>query len=258
MMKNIAVIIRGHFRTWDYNHKTAFKFFESIADNVEYYFVTWQLENFATDRITNTFYDNNQNLIKLLTVYPESAYYTSWQGPSWLNHAIMPYKKQRERYITYDAVFDTRPDIIYIRNNKSMLPPSPNTWYVTAYESSFGNDGVTRHIAIEDHFFMSTSEVHDIMNTRHVYKDEIGMQAQQLKLATELGVHTAAMDWVEASIVRPTTFESIPNPDDYFTTDYRKIQRDWMYLSVEQKLAILKKHNIRKEDYTTASVLAKI
>jgi hypothetical protein len=258
-MKNIAVILRGHYRTWDYNYKTIFKFYESIADNVEYYFVTWQLDNMNSKRITDSFEDNNKKLIKFLPLEPQSMYYTCWHGPSWLNYSIIPYKKQRERIIKYDAVFDTRPDIMCQRIKLNpILPPEPNTWYVTKYEPHFGHDGVTRHVGIEDHFFMSTSEVHDKMSLRHAYKDEMGIQSQILQIATDLGVQTASLDWVNTSIVRPTSFAGIPNPEEYFNVDYRKVQREWGSITLEQKLSLLELHQIRREDYTTDSILAKL
>lgn len=257
-MKNIAVILRGHYRTWDYNHKTAFKFYESIAENVEYYFVTWRFDNMLTKRITDSFDDNNQKLIKFLCIYPDDLYYTSWDGPSWLNHSIIPYKKQREREIKYDAVFDTRPDIIYRRvENKTVFLPEPDTLYVSRYEPQYGPDG-NRHIGIEDHFIMSTSDVHDRMSMRHAYRDEIGCQSQILRLATEFGIQTAVMDWVEDSIVRPTAFASIHKVDEYFNEDYRKVALDWIDIPLEQKLTLLKRHAISPEDYNTASILAKL
>ena len=257
-MKNIAVILRGHYRTWDYNHKAAFKFYESIAENVEYYFVTWQLENMFSKRITDSFQDNNQKLIKFLSIYPDPLYYTSWYGPSHLNHSIIPYKKQREREIAYDAVFDTRPDIIYKRvENKIVSLPEPNTLYVTKYELQLGPDG-NKHIGIEDHFMMSTSDVHDRMCIRHAYRDEIGCQSQILKLATEFGIQTAIMNWVTDSIVRPTAFTNIPDPNKYFESDYRKVAREWGNMPLEQKLTLLKHYAIDPEDYKTASILAKL
>jgi hypothetical protein len=257
-MKNIAVILRGHYRTWDYNHKNVFKFYESIAENVEYYFVTWRMENLFFKRITDSFEDNNQKLIKFLPIYPDDLYYTSWHGPSWMNHSIIPYKKQREREVTYDAVFDTRPDILYSRiKNTQVFLPEPNTLYVTRYEPQNGPDG-KRHVGIEDHFLMSTSDVHDRINVRHAYKDVIGCQSQILQLATMFGIHTATMNWVEDSIVRPTAFASIPDPDKYFISNHRKVSYDWVELPLEQKLTLLQKHTIHPEDYTTASLLAKL
>jgi hypothetical protein len=257
-MKTIAVILRGHYRTWEYNHKNVFKFYESIAENVEYYFVTWRIKNLLTSRITDSFENNNQKLIKFLDIYPDDLYYSSWMGPSWLNYSIITYKKQREREVTYDAVFDTRPDVIYDRvKNRSVLPPEPNTLYVTNYERQLGPDGY-RHIGIADHFLMSTSDVHDQMNIRHVYRDIMGCQSQILQLATMFGIHTAIMDWVQDSIVRPTAFGSISNPDNYFNADYKRVRNDWMFLSREQKLTLLNKHGINPIDYTTDCIMAKL
>jgi hypothetical protein len=188
----------------------------------------------------------------------DSAYYTSWHGPSWLNYSIIPYKKQREREIKYDAVFDTRPDIIYRKiQHKPVMPPEANTLYVTRYETQTGPDGES-HIGIEDHFMMSTSDVHDRINIRHAYRDAMGGQSQILKFATDTGIHTATMNWVQDAIVRPTAFEAIPNPENYFKLDHCLVEKNWGFLPLEQKLSILKEHGIREEDYRTFSILAKL
>ena len=44
-MKNIAVVLRGHVRTWHFNAPKVFEFYNSIADNVDYYFTTWDTSN---------------------------------------------------------------------------------------------------------------------------------------------------------------------------------------------------------------------
>ena len=56
-MKNIAVVLRGHVRTWHFNAPKVFDFYDSIADNVDYYFTTWDTSN--TDGIEGTFEDQN-------------------------------------------------------------------------------------------------------------------------------------------------------------------------------------------------------
>jgi hypothetical protein len=257
-MKNIAVILRGHLRTWDYNHKEVIDFYDSIAENVEYYIATWQYDNMASGRFMDPLLDHNKKIIKFLAMPFHPEYYTSWHGPSWLNYSIIPYKKQREHEIKYDAVFDTRPDIIYRRiQDKPILPPEDNTLYVTRYEPQRGPDG-KKHIGIEDHFMMSTSDVHDRINLRHACRDEIGGQSQILKFATDTGIHTAIMDWAEDSIVRPNAFNRMPDPQTYFDHEYRKIAMDWVSIPLEQKLSILKERSIREEDYRTSSSLAKL
>ena len=58
-MKNIAVVLRGHVRTWRFNAPKVFDFYNEIADNVDYYFITWDTSN--TEGIEETFI--NQNLV---------------------------------------------------------------------------------------------------------------------------------------------------------------------------------------------------
>ena len=52
-LDHIAVVLRGHVRTWHYIYPMVFDFYDSIAENVDYYFVTWDTSN--TDGIVETF-----------------------------------------------------------------------------------------------------------------------------------------------------------------------------------------------------------
>jgi hypothetical protein len=260
-MKHIAVILRGHVRTWEYTHKAIFDFYDSIAEDVDYYFVTWRLPDFYNKPIEDSFEKYNKRLIKLLAIYDE-MFYTSWLGPSWFNYSIIPYKRQREREVKYDAVFDTRPDIMYrLIKNKTVLDIEPNTLYTSGFVSQIGPDN-KRHIGVEDHFFISSNEVYNIMNTRHVYIDDIGCQAKILQFANDEGINVNKIDWVEASIVRPNAFICKPNPTEYFNRSiepsHNIISQEWIDMPVEKKLSILHSHNIREADYRTASITAKL
>lgn len=260
-MKHIAVVLRGHIRTWEYNYKAIFDFYDSIAENVDYYFVTWRMGQFYDKPIVDSFEQNNKRLIKLLDVFDE-ANYNSWKGPSWLNYSIIPYKLQREREVKYDAVFDTRPDIIYEKiKNKSILDIQPNTLYTTGYVCQLGPDN-KQHIGVDDHFFVSSSEVHNRMNTRHVYTDDIGCQAKILEFTRDENINVVNLDWVTASIVRPNAFVSKPDPKTYFNNkiepSYSVIGQQWIDMPYNEKLSILQQYNIRIEDYQTSSITAKL
>ena len=54
---HIAVVLRGHVRTWHFIYPLVFKFYESIAENVDYYFITWDTSN--TNGIEETFEGKN-------------------------------------------------------------------------------------------------------------------------------------------------------------------------------------------------------
>lgn len=262
-MNHIAVVLRGHTRTWEYNRPVIFDFYDSIAKNVDYYFVTWNFENAHRKTIEDAF--EGKNLIKLLYVDKGSdAYYDNWKGPGWLNYNILPYKHQREKEVTYDAVFDTRPDIMYrVTNRDIVLPPEDNVFYCTGYTNQPCPDTGKKYLGVQDCFFMSTSKVHDIMSERFAHWNDIGCHSKIVQIAKGHGFTTAKINWVEDSIVRPNAFELVPDPFDYFNyrkTGYglRHIEREWMNSTSEEKLRILKKYNIKEMDYRTVSVGAKI
>jgi hypothetical protein len=263
MMNHIAVVLRGHIRTWEYTRPAIFDFYDSIAKNVDYYFVTWNYEGAHRKTIEDAFI--GRNLIKLLYVHiGENEHYDNWKGPAWLNYNILPYKHQREKEVTYDAVFDTRPDIIYnITNSEIVLPPEDDVFYCTGYTNQPCPDTGKMFLGIQDCFFMSTSKVHDIMSERFIQWNDIGCHSKLVQVASDNNITTAQIKWLQESIVRPNSFELIPDPFDYFKyrkTGYglRQIEQGWMNLSSDEKIRILQKYNIKEMDYRTVSIGAKI
>ena len=116
--KRIAVIYRGHLRTWNYVKNVNFSSFEKISRKVDYYFVTWNLP-YDHDAVQNDF--KNKNLIKYLKIDVDKKYYNFDIGSRWLGYNIAPFKTQQENDFSYDAVFDLRPDILFLINNKNKL-----------------------------------------------------------------------------------------------------------------------------------------
>lgn len=260
-MKHIAVVLRGHFRTFEYTHKVVFDFYDSIAENVDYYVSTWRTEGSPKNKFKKLFNDFDKTPIKILEVSIVSDFYTAWIGPSWLTYNIIPYKKLREREVKYDAVFDTRPDIIYQLKKKDFyIPPEPMTLYTTGHMlSDRVEDNITR-VGVEDWMFMSSSEVHDLMSYRFIQTNEIGTHNTILKIANEQGINTVAMPWLDCDIVRPNVFEQIIDPFKYFnsTITGNTLRYMWMHMSTKNKTNLLYKYNIPHEDYNTVSISAKL
>lgn len=262
MMKHIAVILRGHIRTWNYTRPAVFDFYDSIAEKVDYYFATWNHENFHMKTIEDDFI--GKNLIKLLCVSPDSRYYNSWDGPPWLSYNLLPYKHLREKEVTYDAVFDTRPDIIYsVVDHRRITKPEENILYSTGFTCQPEPNTDKLYIGLQDHFFMSTSKVHDRMSERFIHWNDIGCHSMFVKLAQNEGYTTSKINWIIDDITRPNAFEKIPSSKDYF--DYQKtgigykiLEQEWAQLNTDDKIAILKRHGIREEDYRTQSIMAKL
>ena len=262
MINHIAVVLRGHFRTFEYTHKVVFDFYDSIAENVDYYVSTWGTEGNPINKFRKLFNDFDKTPVKILEVPIVTEFYNSWKGPSWLTYNIIPYKKLREREVKYDAVFDTRPDIIYQLKKKDFyIPPEPMTLYTTGHMlSDRVEDNITR-VGVEDWLFMSSSEVHDLMSHRFIQPNDIGTHNTILQIANEQGINTADMPWVDCGIVRPNVFKKIPDPFKYFNTRMitgNTLKHWWMHMSTENKLETLYNHNILPEDYNTVSISAKL
>ena len=260
MMNHIAVFLRGHMRTWYYLSPAVFDFYSSLAKNVDYYLSTWQMSGVRMPDIERSF--KGQNLIKAILVPTDDRYYTSWAGSGWLNFNLLPYKKHREKYITYDAVFDSRPDIISrVRPHiiTSIDVPEDDTLYacgMTIQKSYYDN---TKQIAIRDHFLMSTSKVFDIMSYRFVDRDIHGSQIQYLKYIEKWNIKLNNIHWVESLITRPNQISLVPNSKEYFNvSDRGGLRETWMDIPKDQKIQILTENDIQLADYVTESIVAKI
>ena len=105
MFNRIAVVLRGHVRTWHYINKYVFSEFSSISKSVDYYFVTWYSAELDIDKIKTSF--RGQTLKKFVSVVYDQHQNPS-QTPSYLSSHIL------DDIINgnYDAVIDTRPDVL--------------------------------------------------------------------------------------------------------------------------------------------------
>lgn len=260
MMDRIAVMLRGHMRTWRYVKPTVTEFYNSIAHNVDYYIATW--EDSATDNASLLADMIGLNVVASIRVQYHPIFYTSWKGPAWLSYNLVPYKRQREKEVKYDAVFDTRPDVIYeLNKNKSVIPPQPNTLYTTMLTNLKGHmdePDSLYYVGLKDHFFMMTSEVYDIHAQRYITDTPNGCHAELLDMCNRENFNACVMDWVTAEITRPNAIFAIPDPNDYFNnlktkTNWADIQHEWEALPTAEKLTILENQQIAINDYITNS-----
>lgn len=253
-MNRIAVILRGDVRTWDYAKPAIFAFWESIADNVDYYFATWRTPTLNVNSLYKDF--ENKNLIALITLEPGPVDkpYSGWTGPSMLCYHLVPYKRIREKTVTYDAVFETRPDVLYtLIDGKKPIAPDHNTLFSSNLIVLTDNN----RIGIGDHFFAMSSNVFDILSQRFVMTTTpTGTHYDIRKICDAEGIDVCHLDWAEAQIVRPNGIDDIPNPFDYFTAwkviaqnDWSTIQQRWHAMSRVDKIQCLKEHNIAITDY---------
>ena len=68
-MKRLAVLLVGEYRTWPIASAAIFNFFNNRAEQIDYYFVTWNKsgEQFISDAdITDYFQNKNFHVYSLL------------------------------------------------------------------------------------------------------------------------------------------------------------------------------------------------
>ena len=269
---HIAVVLRGHVRTWHYIYPLVFKFYESIAGNVDYYFITW--DNSNTKGIEETF--DGKNLIKFIIVphtLLNKKFYSSFLGPAWLGQHAISYINNRELELKkeYDLIVDTRPDVlcnIKLVNNQfnnmeykispldeklDIILPGLNSLHISGIElhKTVGRD---YDIAIQDWFMMASSEIYKNLLCRYECEDgHLFSQIYLREFIEDLGINICIINWIDTIMVRPNVFKL----DWKYSKDYDSmahISRDWPNLSAEEKTNLCLEYDIELADYTTNSI----
>lgn len=251
MYNRIAVIYRGHLRTWNYVKDVNFQFFDSISKNVDYYFVMWNL--YDTTLIERDFKD--RNLIKLLSVDIDGKFYEPDFGPPWLLNKLLPYKKERETFVKYDLIIDTRPDVI-IKKGIENLELEEMTLYVEWDDLCHTPHDEHKVPGIGDICNIMSSKVYDIVCERYKesYEKEPLCHINNRNYCTKnnIKIQKYSPDFFRVFHIRPQMLESIVNPFDVLNLswdDMIKYKNEWILLSDIEKKNILFKHNILLDDY---------
>jgi hypothetical protein len=277
-------MLRGHVRTWHYIYPLVFDFYDNLADTVDYYFCTWDTSN--VNGVRETFKDKNLISFQIVPHNLEppakhlqddatlGKYYNSMLGPPFMNKMMEPYLdlKEKEMGREYDAIFDTRPDILpSIKNELTPIFPEANTVVVTGLEFQTNltipanpKSGM-KDIAVRDWFMMMQSKEFRKMATRYdsdnwLYRASEGpgcqieyreyVSAQELKLITS--------DWIQPNMIRPNCFTL----DWLYRNDVESIQASssgWAPLDKEEKIRLCERYGVALSDYTdTYSATCKI
>ena len=280
-LKHIAVVLRGHVRTWHFNAPKVFEFYDSVAENVDYYFITWDSSN--TDDIEETFKNKNLIYFQILNQQLENGrWYNGHLGPPFMNQMILPHLKRQEKKINqqYDCIFDTRPDVLPSRlkiifgdnagNNISITPPEPNTVYITGLElhtntSSIKPQSGMQDIALQDWFlYMGSDEFEKLCMRYHpdkfLYELRMG-PGTQIELREYISywkMFLCVQDWSKGHMTRPPVYKldwlDSNNIDILIETS-----NSWPSLKRDEKIALCERYGISLSDYVdTPSITCKI
>jgi|TARA_R110001606_G_scaffold308649_1_gene455532 hypothetical protein len=288
-MKHIAVVLRGHVRTWNFNAPKVFEFYDSIADNVDYYFTTWDSSN--TDGIEGTFKDQNLIHFQILSHTFENSiltqgdwkgkWYNGQLGPPYMNIMVLPHLRRREKQLgnKYECVFDTRPDVLPVTQKIlfgddagkeiSIIKPEPNSIYITGLEIqvnlSSDNPASAEDIAIQDWFLYMGSDEFEKFSMRYHSDNFIytmntgpGCQIELREYIAQNQMYLCIQDWSKGYMIRPNVFRL----DWLDSQDLHQIlntNKEWPAMSTDKKIENCDRYNISLPDYIdTASITCKI
>ena len=233
LFKNLMVVFRGHTRTWDYVCKPTLEFYDSLADNVDYYVSTWCTTEFNPTKIVNSFI--GRNLIKLLDIppIPETGFCHGFKGPGYQANRLLPYKRIREKIIgKYDAVIDTRFDIMAARECTvdhsfgrnivkyiEMSSIEPNTLYTDRINYGHEQEPGISIPRPNDHWFLMSNDMYTAFTERYIRDEKYSAHEEFYLLAQEEGWDLKDVPWVRTMITRPNIIDIISNRSEEHTSE---------------------------------------
>ncbi len=269
----IAVVLRGHLRTWPYNKNIVKKFYSSISHEVDYYVMLWDYEQTRNYDVTQDF--QASELVKhQLVPIPDNpddpgGLYNGWRGPAHLASLALPEITSRK----YDMVFETRPDVIPVLNHR-LTPTSPSyhDYYTTMIPivNLQGGKPSANHACLDDWMLMMHPDRYPDMVKRaegvqqHFFRElnTFGHQRALALYIQHLGMKIWRPKWMTTFFARPNTIEHLPNinfdegwwpwspvgtgPDCNKLLNY---SNEWNSLSLGTKLRLLKRYNLGMEDW---------
>lgn len=258
MMKNIAVVLRGHLRTWSYNAPVVFDFFDSIAENVDFYLFTWNTPDLKQHLLINTFDNHGRPPVYSLAVNPQESLYTSWSGPALLSTLAAPHIRHNHLKTPYDAVFETRFDVLTTRvPDIPVTPIAENTWYTNSFTNLVDRYG-NRNVGMKDHFLAGTVDTYCAMADRVVIpaSETKECHVDMLEFAKSRGIKVSnSLKWVNTMMSRPSDRFRVHDP--FAWVNPHQIEVDdpsmpvWEEATLEERIDMLVRMDIEWNDYIT-------
>lgn len=177
--KRIAVILAGEFRTWPKAAEYLFKLFEDRAEQIDYYFVTWnvctqmgELKPVTDEDVLAPFRANNKMPYKYKVIEPIGKHRTTFWNQAWLvkvGNILKRRTEQAEDFI-YDQVIETRPDIYLRRNPHVDWLPCKDFEYEGGRPITGENSDGWGFLTMPDFYFRTNSYTNDIVANRYSFK----------------------------------------------------------------------------------------
>ena len=257
MLKKLAVVLRGHKRTWDYVKHNQFNCFEQLAEVVDYYMVVWKVGNIEESILKKDF--DNRNL-KYLNLCPYKNDLTCSSQEYHINIALP--KIFQEEYLSkekYCAIIETRPDMAF-----NIIDPNIDP---TNLINSLGVSGPTRyHVGsnenqkmLQDTCFIYNFYTGVLWNSRNIFDAELQqMFIDQMpnnshnayyEVAKYLNIKSYNIPWFNTVMVRPSIIYHNNNSNTLFENAHTALKQ-WEHQSTfAECLEACKLANINSCEY---------
>jgi len=163
-MKRLAVLLVGEYRTWPIASAAIFNFFNNRAEQIDYYFVTWDKsgEQFISDAdITDYFQNKNLIAYKRVPVKNENHTYYKQTYLAKVANILKRTTEQTQEFV-YDQVVETRPDM-FLRPNGLEWKLCPDFYH----RISIVDEYYLGQPWMLDLYYRSSSLTNDILSNRY-------------------------------------------------------------------------------------------
>lgn len=177
--KRMAVILAGEFRTWPKAAEYLFNLFDERAEQVDYYFVTWnvctqqgELKSISDEDVLAPFRAHNKTPYKHMVIEPIGKHRTTFWNQAWLAKVGNLLKRRTEQAedFVYDQVIETRPDIYLRRNPAVAWTPCIDFEYEGGRPVQGENSDGWGFLTMPDFYFRTNSFTNDIVANRYSFK----------------------------------------------------------------------------------------
>lgn len=252
---NLAVIIRGHLRTWDFCKSVLLNKLNRLAPNTDFYFATWDISNKKLKNLHQDFYKKN---LKDVIVVPKEQDYMAYSGVAKLSYTTIHSNTFLKNKTQYQAIIDTRPDITpcFFNRNKFFIP-NVDTIYTEFFENNL----------MSDLFLYSTIDTHEKFCNRYKdIKEQLNKSKQNIHFAlsnwlSDNGIKgdNSVMSFWFSQIVRPDIYNYMTCAEDVLKLntylDHLYLSTGWQTLNAEEKLRYINQNNIEPEDYMAPGMI---
>ncbi len=247
-MSKVAVVIRGHLRTWNFVKHQLFHVMESRYTNIDWYFSTWQ-ESVTPERIHSIHQDFQGRNMRFYTT-TGCHELSSWFGPGKLCEQVVDDVLAG----CYDVIIETRPDVYIEMDDQQQFPMmQSNSVHFTGLDLVYtlvpGHQRMDHHYGAQDWFFMFSPEVFQRYAYRRLRPGPQDSHGDIIRMAQEHSINIYNMQAIMKTVlVRPNVFQNAADASWVWGHG-----QHWIASSTDEKKHHLKLHDIAFDDYITSN-----